>query len=155
MHDAARFFPIRYSYDDDPRPGVATIRGEAGCNAIVVNEDDSGTIYALIDYSDASSDGIGAIEVAWRIAIDSDAASRSRISAGTSARLPVAKVAAKFADDIRIENVRPFRGFDDRANAPDRSAAVSATEPGWYEQQFTDLEKEWWGLAWTWPETSQ
>lgn len=154
VYPESRYFPIRYSYDDDPRPGVASLTSSHGSRVALVDEDAVGTLYAVIDFSDAPRDPTGAVEVCWTISIQSAEVSRPTVVAGTSARLPAATIAVEFGSGQVPGDIRAFRGFDARAalgtplaNA-DSPVASGARRR---EQYFRDLEKEWWGLAWTWP----
>jgi hypothetical protein len=150
VHDEARYFPIRYSYQDDPRPGVALIEGAEGCSVALSEEDPVGVVYAVLDFTKAQRDSIGAVEVAWTIEVVSSVPSRPNASAGTSTRLPVATVAVEFLDDPPSA-VWPFRGFDERAGLRPSKSSPSALSDGRHEFTFQDLEREWWGLGWSWP----
>lgn len=150
VHERARFFPIRYSYQDDPRPGVATVEGAGGCVVAMVEEDAIGVVYAVLDFLQAPRDEVGAVEVAWEITVTSSVPSRPQVVAGTSTRLPVATVGVEFTAQSPAE-IWPFRGFDERAGLSKPGAAAVPLVDRRHHQRFENLETEWWGLAWTWP----
>lgn len=149
VNQASRYFPIRYSYEDDPRPGVAMVEPGDGCRVVRHTDDAEGTVYAVLDFGDAPRDSAGATGVSWTITVNSQAPSRPRVVAGTSTRLPAACVAAEFAEGTAPAEVMHFRAFDHRVT-PKRNDAVPL-ESGQCQHRFHDLEREWWGLAWTWP----
>jgi hypothetical protein len=150
----ARYFPFRHGYDEDPRPGVSVVTPGPGCTMPIVTEGSTGSIYAVIGFDPDSTDASGACQLSWTIAIRSSVPTFPQVVGGTMSKIPQAITTVRFTPTAFPASLWWFRDFDSNAGmtepSPDR--VLTPGTDGSYSREFHDLDREWWGLAWTWPD---
>lgn len=149
----AQYFPFRHAYEEDPRPGVSVVTPGPGCTLPVVEEGPSGTIYAVLAFDSSTTDATGANDLSWTITMMSAVPVRPQVIGGASAPIPHVITRVWFTPPALPSSVWWFRDFDTNAGTmrptPDR--VLAPDKDHCYSCELHDLDREWWGLAWTWP----
>jgi transcriptional regulator with XRE-family HTH domain len=151
-HPAARYFPFRHSYEQDPRPGVCNIRPAAGCTIAHLEESHNGTIYAVLEFDPALADELGRNTLSWIITLASDVPVATRMESGTRTRIPQAIQRVQFTEPALPARVWRYRGFDAQIAGmnptPDNELPLNPADL--YVHELVNAHEEWWGLAWAW-----
>lgn len=149
----ARLFPFRDSLEEDPRRGVCQVLPAAGCEVVHLEESDDGVIYCVLGVLPDSRDELGRCTISWVIDIDTQANARPQVDAGSSGRIPLATKRVQFHEAAPPDQVWWYREGDPQAASLSaaRGNAFPANPANLYTREFVSIDREWWGLAWTWP----
>lgn len=154
LQDGARFFPFRHTLEEDPRPGVSTIHPGDGCEVALVEEGEDGTLYAVLAVDPSVRDELGRSTFGWTIELDTTAVGQPRILGGSRSRIPAATKRAHFDPTAVPGEVWWFRDFDisGRTLSQARRNRLRPNLAHVFTHEFVNVQEEWWGLAWSWPE---
>jgi transcriptional regulator with XRE-family HTH domain len=149
---STRYFPFRHSYEQDPRPGVCTITPADGCSIAHLEESDTGTIYAVLEFDPDQADELGRCTLSWIITLTSDVPVQTRMESGTRTRIPQAIQRIQFTPPALPAKVWRYRGFDAQIAGmnpkPDNTLELNPAHL--YVHELINAHQEWWGLAWAW-----
>ncbi|KAA1415357.1 helix-turn-helix domain-containing protein [Nocardioides humilatus] len=152
----ARFFPFRHVVDEDLRKGVSHVQPSTGCEIAHLEEADDGVIYCVLAAQPDALDELGRTTISWVIDINTDAVGHPRVDAGSSGRIPLATKRVQFHADAPPSNLWWYRETD--PSAASLSAArrnkIPPNTANLATREFINIDREWWGIAWTWPPIS-
>lgn len=148
----ARYFVLRYGYEEDPRRGVAMPQAGPGCDIALVEEDDEGTIYVVLDFKDAPRDPFDRAVFSWTIHIRSSSLADPVYAVHTNALIRQVIQRVQFESPALPAKLWWFRGTDPFQDTvpqpPEHLLPLNATN--FYFHEFYDVEREMCGLAWRW-----
>jgi hypothetical protein len=138
------------------RRGVSRLSAADGCEIALCEEADDGTVYAVLDFARTEPPADGRYSLSWVVSIDSSAAVSPPVVSGSRTRIPQVIQRVQFAEPALPDTVWWFRDFDHQAGSiPPRSDQLLRANPAHlYTLELTNVEKEWWGIGWSWPEVS-
>jgi transcriptional regulator with XRE-family HTH domain len=147
-----RYFVFRYGYDEDPRRGVALPQAGSGCEIALVEEDDDGTIYVVIEFMNERRDQFGRCNFSWAINIMSDAPADPLYAVHTRALMAHVVQRVQFEPPALPEKIWWFRGSDpfQETTQPSQRHIFDLNPTNFYFHEFYDVEREQCGLAWKW-----
>jgi hypothetical protein len=147
----AQFFVFRYGHEPDPRRGVASVRPGAGCELAWLDENDDGTILAVLRFNTEERDELGRCSLSWVIEIDSDKPNEPSYEIHTRSLMAHIVTRIQFEPPAVPQKIWWFRGVDPFESRIDRPERVISLNPlHLYLHEFHDVEGESCGLGWNW-----
>jgi hypothetical protein len=148
----AKYFIFRYGHEEDKRRGVASVLAGSGCSIALLEEDDFGTIYVVLEFEPSKADDLGRCRLSWSIEVDSVVPTRPFDAVHTKSRMGHIIKRVQFTAPALPERVSWFRDVDPFAAQLDPSSEqlLELNPQNFYVHEFFNVENEACGLAWRW-----
>jgi transcriptional regulator with XRE-family HTH domain len=148
----AKYFLFRYGHEGDRRRGVAGVQAGTGCTVALLDEDEDGTIFVLLEFDQTKADELGRCHFFWAILVDSTVPSKPFYDTHTKSHMGHIVKQIQFEPPALPEKIWWYRGADPFGNRlkPSPDQLLELNPINFYFHEFFNVESEACGLSWRW-----